>query len=76
MRSPISIRGYVHPSVFKSHMSWISGNSNILTNMEQNSAKNTKLYLMKENSERTHLMSSLRQTCFSGLHETENGETL
>ena len=61
MRSPISIRGYVHPSVCpsvgpsvcKSHMSWISGNSNILTNMEQNSAKNTILYLMKENSERS-----------------------
>ena len=55
MRSRISMRGWVRRTVRRSvrpsHMSEISEKSDVLTEMEQNSTKNMKLYHLKDNSD-------------------------
>ena len=81
MRSCISIRGCVrpsvrpsigrsvHPSVRRSHMSWISEK---WAEFEQTSIRNKKVCHLKDNSktctravhQRTHLLSELCSTCF------------
>ena len=70
MRSRISIRGCVRPSVRPSHTSWISEK---WAEIEQNSIRNKTMPFERQfkdkyagSSPRTHLLSELCSTCSSG----------